>query len=427
MSSKKKTILFIHPNFPAQFRHLAVHLGKDTNYNVFFATKRKEGEIEGVRKILYQPARQPHPSTHHYVKPLEGQVLEGQAVYRALQALKQKGFYPDIIYGHSGWGATLFMKDLFPKARFVCYFEWFYRAHGSDADFDPNEPLTADDEARIRVKNSSILIDLYTCEAGLSPTHWQKQQFPPEYHSKITVLHDGIDTDYFKPNPENKLILPRINLDLSHVSEIVTYVARGMEPYRGFPQLIETIGILQKRRPHTHFVVVGENRVAYGKQPPEGQTYLDIMLKKVPLDLSRVHFTGRLSYDEYLKVIQNSSAHIYLTRPFVLSWSMMEAMATGCVIIGSDTPPVREVIVDNYNGLLVPFFEPNKIADKVEYALDNPDLMVKIKERARETIVRNYNLKELLPQHLHWLETGELPKTPSVNKKKAKGFATKLA
>lgn len=419
MSDKKKTILFIHPNFPAQFRHLAQVLGKNPLYRVFFLTKRQEGMIEGVTKIIYHVSREAKPETHHYVKPLENAVLQGQGAYRAVIGLKEKGFYPDIIYGHSGWGPTLFMKDIFPRATFLAYFEWFYHAIGSDADFDPSDPINADDQARIRIKNSPILIDLYTCDRGLSPTQWQKRQFPPEYQKKITVLHDGVDTNYFQPNSETKLVIPSLNLDLSSKSEIVTYVARGMEPYRGFPQLIETIHILQKRRPNTHFVIVAQNRVAYGKQLPEGQNYRDLMLAKFPLDLNRVTFTGLLPYNEYLKVLQVSSAHIYLTRPFVLSWSMLEAMSTGCVVVASDTEPVKELITDNYNGLLVPFFEPDKIADKIEYVLDNQDYMTKIRENARHTITKNYNLSDLIKQHLHWIETGKL--TKSMPKKK-KGF-----
>lgn len=421
MLAKKTKILFIHPNFPAQFRHLAMNLGKDPNYEVIYATKREEGQIDGVKKIIYQPSREARIETHHYVRTLENSVLQGQALYRVATQLKDLGFYPDIVYGHSGWGPTLFIKDIFPRAKFLCYFEWFYNAHGSDADFDPSDPLSADDEARIRVKNAPILIDLYSCDRGLSPTKWQRQQFPPEFQSKITVLHDGVDTEYFKPNADTKLVIPQINLDLSNVPEIITYVGRGMEPYRGFPQLIETIGILQKRRPNTHFVIVGQNRVAYGKQLPDGKTYKDVMLEKIPLDLSRIHFTGLLGYSDYLKVLQASSAHIYLTRPFVLSWSMLESMATGCVVVASNTQPVLELIQDNYNGLLVPFFSPEAIADKVEYALDNPEIMAKIRNKARETIVKNYNLQDLLNQHLQWIKTGELNKLST--RKSKKGFS----
>ena len=396
-------ILFLHPNFPAQFRHLAATLGKNKKNQVMFGTNRREGQIPGVTKVLYEKSRTARAETHHYVRPLENAVLEGQAVYRLAQTLRDKRFTPDIVYGHSGWGPTLFVKDIFPKAKLLCYFEWFYRAHGSDADFDPSEPLNADDEARIRIKNAPILIDLYSCDRGLSPTKWQRQQFPKEFQDKIKVHHDGIDINFFQPNPVAKLVLPRINLDLSEVDELVTYVARGMEPYRGFPQLIETISILQKKRPQCHFVIVGKNRVAYGKTLPDGKTYKDVMLEKFPLDLNRVHFTDLLPYGEYLQVLQASTVHIYLTRPFVLSWSMLEALCTGCLIVGSDTPPVKEVIEDGVNGLLVDFFNPEQIAARVIEALDNPDKMAKIRQRARETIVEKYDLAKLLPQHLDWI------------------------
>jgi glycosyltransferase involved in cell wall biosynthesis len=400
-------ILFLHPNFPAQFRNLAMFLGKDKNFQVVFGTNRQEGEISGVNKAIYTPSREAAPQTHHYVRNLENAVLTGQAVYRIAEKLKADGFVPDIIYGHSGWGPTLFMKDVFPQAELLCYFEWFYHAHGSDADFDPNEPLNADDVCRIRVKNAPILTDLYSCDRGLSPTYWQRQQFPQEYHNKISVFHDGVDTKFFAPKPGAKLVLPKLNLDLSHVEELVTYVGRGMEPYRGFPQVMEAVALLQQRRPKCHVVVVGEDRVAYGKNLPDGKTYKQLMLDKLSLDLSRLHFTNSLPYNEYLQVLQASSAHIYLTRPFVLSWSMLEAMSIGCVLIASKTAPVLEVIQDGVNGLLVDFFSPENIANRVEEALDHPHEMNAIRANARATILKNYDVAKLLPQHLQWMLAGK--------------------
>jgi glycosyltransferase involved in cell wall biosynthesis len=396
-------ILFLHPNFPAQFRHLAVTLAQDKQNQVVFGTTRKEGQLAGVYKAVYSPSREVRPETHHYVRTLESAVLQGQAVYRMAEQLKAQGFVPDVVYGHSGWGSTLFIKDAFPESQLLCYFEWFYHARGSDADFDPSEPLTPDDVARIRIKNSPILVDLYSCDLGLSPTNWQRLQFPPEYHSKITVLHDGIDTAFFQPKPGAKLVLPAVNLDLSHAEEIITYVARGMEPYRGFPQFMEAIALLQQRRPHCHVVVVGEDRVAYGRSLPDAKTYKQLLLEKLPLDLSRLHFTGLLPYGQYLQVLQASSVHIYLTRPFVLSWSMLEAMATGCLLVASDTPPVTEVVRDGVNGLLVNFFSPQEICDRVEEALDNPEKMALIRTKARETILENYDLSKLLTKHLQWI------------------------
>lgn len=395
--------LFLHSNFPAQYRHVALALAKDKNNQVVFGTKNRDTNLSGIYKAIFEPSRNPHPATHHYVRPLESAVLHGQAVFKLIEKLKAQGFVPDVICGHSGWGPTLFIKDAFPDTPLICYFEWFYHAHGSDADFDPAEPLNIDDMARIRIKNAPILIDLYSCDRGLSPTNWQRTQFPSEFHHKISVLHDGVDTEYFKPKPGAKLVLE--NLDLSHVDELVTYVARGMEPYRGFPQFIEAIAYVQEQRPNCHVVIVGDNRVCYGKSLADGSSYKDLMLKKVPLDLSRVHFTGSLPYGQYLQVIQASSVHVYLTRPFVLSWSMLEAMSTGCLIVGSDTAPVTEIIKDGENGLLVDFFSPKKIADRIDEVLNHPTRMAEIRNQARNTILERYALADLLAQHIQLIKS----------------------
>jgi glycosyltransferase involved in cell wall biosynthesis len=396
--------LFLHPNFPAQYRHIITALGADPQNQVVFGTKneRPEWVIPGVRKVLFNPSREPRPETHHYVRSLESAVIYGQAVFRMAEQLKSEGFVPDVICGHSGWGPTLFVKEAFPGVPVLCYFEWFYHSQNSDADFDPAEPLSIDDMAKIRVKNSPILIDLYSCDWGVSPTEWQRSQFPPEFQKKLSVLHDGIDTSYFKPEPGAKLVLP--NLDLSGVSELVTYVARGMEPYRGFPEFIEAIAYVQERRPNCHVVIVGSERVCYGRSLPNNMSYKQFMLEKIPLDLSRVHFVGPLPYGQYLKVIQASDIHVYLSRPFVLSWSFTEALSTGCLVLGSDTGPVREVIKDGENGLLVDFFAPKQIADRIDEALDHPNRMADLRVKARQTILDGYDLAKLLPKHLELIK-----------------------
>ncbi|NET49193.1 MAG: glycosyltransferase, partial [Merismopedia sp. SIO2A8] len=232
----------------------------------------------------------------------------------------------------------------------------------------------------------------------------QHQQFPPEFHSKISVSHDGIDTEYFQPNPEATLVIPSINLDLSHVKEIVTYATRGMEPYRGFPQFMEAAALLQKRRPQCHIVVVGQDRVAYGPQRRDGKTYREVMLETLDFDQSRLHFTGSLPYRAYRQVLQASSAHVYLTYPFVLSWSAMEAMATGCAIVGSKTPPVEEVMTDGVDALLVDFFSVEEIVARVEEILDHSALRQDLGHNARQTILSRYNLATRLPQTIAWLK-----------------------
>lgn len=397
--------LFLHSNFPAQFVNLAVHLARDPANQVVFITARVEGALPGVEKIIYKKHREVRPETHGYLQGFENSVLQGQAVYREMVKLKAKGFVPDLVYGHSGWGLPLFVKDVFPRSKMVCLFEWYYHAHGTDADFDPASPLTVDEELRIRVKNAPILLDLDSCDHGVSPTYWQHRQFPLEFQPKISVLHDGIDTGFIRPDPRAKLVLPQLGIDLSGVRELVTYVARGMEPYRGFPQFIEAARLITESRPDCHIVVVGADRVAYGKSLPGGKSYKEHMLEQTPLDLSRVHFTGLLPKPDYLKVLQASMVHVYLTRPFVLSWSMLEAMAAGCAVVASDTAPVTEVITDEVNGLLTDFFSPVKIAARVTEVLDRPDDYVALRAKARQTILDRYALWRLLPVQLNLLQT----------------------
>lgn len=395
--------LLAHPNYPSQMRPLAQALAHNKSNEVVFLTNQVNGDVAGVKKLIYKPKRDPSPQTHHYLREFEKAVLHGQGACEVCLEAKKQGFIPDIIVGHAGWGTTLFLKDVFPQATMALVFEWFYRAHGSDCDFDPSEPVNLDDKARVRVKNSAILSDLAACDGGIVPTQYQFDQFPHHLRSKLMVNHEGIDTNFFKPNPGAPLVLANGKLDLSGVKEIVTYATRGMEPYRGFPQFVEAAHLLQKRRPNVHVVIGGEDRVAYGKKAPDGKTFKQIALEKFPLDPKRTHFVGPLPYGEYLKLLQCTSAHVYLTRPFVLSWSLLEAMSCGALVVASDTPPVREVITDGINGVLVDFFRPDLLAEALDRALEEPGRFAKMRENARATVQAKYEINACLRHKLEWL------------------------
>ncbi len=397
-------IIFLHRNFPGQFVHLAKHFAQDAQNRVVFITERKEWSIPGVLKAVYKVPERDRSKTHAYLRFYEEAILHGQAVARAAIDLKKQGFTPDIIIGHS-WGQNLFMKDVFPDTPLIGHFEWFYRAHGSDVDFDIRKSLTIDTEARVRIKNSHILNDLHACDYGICPTQWQYEQFPPESRHKIKIIHEGIDTDYFSPDPDAKPVWPAINLDLSQAKEIVTYVSRGLEPYRGFPQFMEAAELILEKRPNCHIVIVGEDKVFYGGNLPNGKTYKQAALEKFTGDQSRLRFTGHIPYETHRKILRVSSAHVYLTYPFVLSWSMLEAMSAECLVLASDTPPVKEVIRDGENGMLFNFFSPQEIAEKVCYVLAQKDEMAEIRKRARETVLEKYDLKKVLPEQIEWINT----------------------
>ena len=398
-------ILLMHPNFPAQFLNLCLALGPHPAAEIVFLTERKEGELPGVRKVYFEPSRELHPQTHPCMTSVEAAVLQGQSVYRAAAQLKKQGFVPDLILGHSGWGSTLYMRDLFPQAALIGYFEWFYRSHGADLNFDPADQLNLMGELRVRSLNVPFLLDLAACDGGICPTQWQHQQFPVEFQSKIWVCHDGIQTERCIPNPGKKINFPDLGIELTGQEEVVTYVGRGMETYRGFPQFMQAMALVLKRRPNCHVVIVGAERIAYGGKKPAGYaSYKEWAKKEVDMDWSRVHFTGLLPRYRYLEVLQASSVHVYLTFPFVLSWSMLEAMSTGCLLVASNTPPVREMIEDGKNGLLVDFFDVPSIADRTEEALSRQADFASVRAAARQTAVERYDWRKLLPQQIAYME-----------------------
>lgn len=395
-------ILFIHPNMPGQYRNLCRVAAEDKRNTVVFLTKPTKVEIPGVHKVEYQPARTASHMTHRYIIGLEKSVLQGQETWRACKKLEQEeGFKPDIIVGHPGWGDCLYLKDLWPDVPMLSYFEFYYLSQGSDMGFE--EPISEDDKARVRTKNTTNLLNLESCDWGISPTHWQKSVHPKEFHHKITVLHDGIDTETCRPNPQASITLPN-GKTFKAGDEVVTYIARNFEPYRGLGTFMQAAEIIQKNRPNCHIIAVGAEGVSYGKQLAKGHTYLSQWKEKVKLDYERIHFTGTVPYDQLIRILQVGAAHIYLTYPFVLSWSTLEAMAAGVLLIASDTSPVHEVIEDGKNGLLVDFFSPEQLAKRVDEALDNREKMQAIREEGRRTILERYALNKLLPLHMELIQ-----------------------
>lgn len=393
-------ILFVHPNMPGQYRNLCQVAAQDKANTVVFLTKPTKVTIPNVHKLEYQPQRGATAMTHRYLAGAENAVLQGQEVWRICKKLEQEEcFKPDIIVAHPGWGDVLFLKDLWPDVPLLSFFEFYYRAQGADVGFDPADQPKPDDLARIRVKNINNLLNLEACDWGISPTAWQKSVHPEEYHHKISLLHDGIDTQTCKPDAKASVTLPN-DKTFKAGDKVVTYIARNFEPYRGLPTFMQAAEKLLKDEPDCHIIAIGADGVSYGKALPKGQTYLGQWKQKVQLDESRIHFVGRLPYADLVKVMQVSAAHIYLTYPFVLSWSSMEAMATGCLMVASDTAPVREVITDGQNGLLVDFFSPEQLAEKLAYALNNQEKLQPLRQAARQTIADHYALDKLMPLHM---------------------------
>ncbi|SEK92737.1 Glycosyltransferase involved in cell wall bisynthesis [Roseateles sp. YR242] len=363
-------ILVIHQNFPGQFGHLVQAWARRPGWDVRGIGRDTSPGIPGFRRLMrYRPSRQTHPGQHPYLRQMESATLHGQAVARLLMRLKRNGFVPDAIVAHPGWGETLFAKDVFPQARLIHLCEWFYNADGADLGFDPEFPLSLDERARVRTWNALHTLNLTHCDVAISPTRWQRDRHPEIFQSKILVQHEGVDIERLGPDPAASFTLPDGTV-LKAGDPVVTYVARNLEPYRGFHVFMRALEQLQRLHPTCHTVIVGGDGVSYGSRPKDAPNWKTALLRQVSLDPARTHFLGRLAHRDYLRVLQVSAAHVYLTYPFVLSWSLLEAMASGTPLVASDTAPVREVLQPAEDARLVDFFDPAAIADAVHGLLE---------------------------------------------------------
>jgi glycosyltransferase involved in cell wall biosynthesis len=399
-------VLLVHQNFPGQFKHLGPALVRRGD-RVVALTMNDAAPLDGI-DVHSARASIGTSSKLPWAQDIETKLLRGEAAFQRARELRSRGFVPDVIVGHMGWGDTMFLKDVWPGARFGVYCEYFYRHTDDDAAFDPEMATNADEEwRRIRLKLKSLPQRLHfpIANAGLSPTIFQADTYPAEFRARISVIHDGIDTETIAPRADAYVALDggrRFTRD----DEIITFVARNLEPYRGYHVFMRALPELLRRRPEAHVFIVGGNGVSYGAAPPTS-TWREIFWNEVKdrCDVSRVHFVGQLPLALFHELLSLSRLHIYLTYPFVLSWSMLEAMALGAPVLGSRTAPVEEVIRDGHNGLLVDFFNREDLVNKAEHILSSPDLRESLASAARRTIVEGYDLKSVcLPQQTAWVD-----------------------
>jgi glycosyltransferase involved in cell wall biosynthesis len=392
--------LFVHQNFPGQFRHVSAALATRGHEVVALGVNRPAAPVPGVRHLLYrEPAARPGPDEPMAVAiaELHRKIARGQAAAKAMAALKQDGFQPDVVMAHPGWGEALFARDVFPAARHLVYAEYFYGSPGGDAGFDPefSRPSLLADQ-RVRIKNTHLLHALSACDVALTPTEFQKSQHPAWARERMRVIHEGIDTERFRPDPAAAVHLKSAGLTLRAGDEVVTFAVRQLEPYRGYHIFMRALPLLQQLRPNARVVLVGGDGTSYSARPPAGRTWREIFQAEVAaqLDMSRVHFVGRVPHALLTQLMQVTAVHVYLTYPFVLSWSLLEAMSIGCLVIGSDTAPVREVIEHGRNGLLTDFFDAGGLARLVAQTLQNRERLAPLRSAARATVLARYGLAD---------------------------------
>ena len=403
-------ILFIHQNFPGQFKHLAPALVRQ-GHNVVAMTMGKPQSLNwnGVRLFPYAANRGSTPSIHPWVSDFETKVIRGEACFHAAKKLREEGFDPDVIIAHHGWGESLFLKEVWPHARLGIYCEFYYSVHDTDVGFDAEFPnVDPGNACRIQLKNLNNLLHFQVADAAISPTNWQASTFPEPFRSKITVVHDGIDTHVVRPEAQASLTLNG-KLRLTRDDEVITFVNRNLEPYRGYHVFMRALPDLLRARPNARILIVGGNDVSYGARPPQGGSWRDIYINEVRKNISdedwaRVHFLGNIAYPHFLSLLQISRVHVYLTYPFVLSWSLLEAMSAGCCIVASNTQPLHEAISDGVTGALVDFFDGKGMVEKIGELLDDASMRARLGQAARDFACNHYDLETVcLPRQLEWV------------------------
>lgn len=400
-------ILFVHQNFPGQFIHLAPALAARGHQVLAMGdVANKRAPLPGVRTYFY---RSPVKDRLKGLGSTFADVTAcGETVAGACSQLRDRsGFSPDVIFGHNGWGEMLFLREVWPDARILNYAELVYRSRGLDADFDPEfQKPTLKSRIATTSRAAHILQSMIYADAALAPTVWQASSFPPDLRHKISVIHDGVNTDEVRPDPNASLAIPGTDLTLQAGDEVLSFLNRNLEPYRGYHTFMRALPAIMEARPNAQVVIVGGDGQSYGRAPEKG-TWKQIFLDEVAdrIDMSRLHFLGKIPRRDFLSLMQVTRVHAYLTYPFVLSWSMIEAMSAGALVIGSATGPVQEVIRDGVNGHLVDFFNVQAWSDAIVRSLANPDADDALRAAARVTVLEKYDLfNHSLPRLIDFVE-----------------------
>ncbi|MGB3245456.1 MAG: glycosyltransferase family 4 protein [Sulfitobacter sp.] len=398
-------ILFVHQNMPGQYRELVQWLAAQGEHRIYFLTQKKNApNLRGVETRKYVSHRMPLKDAYGLSKVWEEASGFGFGAVTAAKAIEEnEGFKPDIIIGHTGWGELTYFKQLWADVPIIGFFEYYYHMTGGTIGFDPEEPVSEHSPYLVHARNAVPQMNIETVDQGHCPTFWQRDRFPKSFHNRVYVCHDGIRTDKLRPNPKVRLGLSRLGREVTKEDEIVTYVARNLERARGFHILMRSLPRILKERPNARILIVGGSDVSYGgksKTPGGLRAEMETELSG-QIDWDRVHFLGQIPFAEYQKLVQVSRCHIYLTMPFVLSWSLLESMSMGATIVASDVPSVREAVTHGENGLLVDFFDTDGLASQVIDVLERPEDFAHLGKAARAHVVETYDfLTHCLPEHI---------------------------
>jgi glycosyltransferase involved in cell wall biosynthesis len=429
--------LFVHQNFPGQYLYIVRDLIEENQrhpgrHEIVFMSEPNLNQLPGVRKVTYARPPTGVAGAHPYAAEFEAAMRRAEACADGARQIKKLGFEPDIIIGHHGWGEMLNLVDVYPGVPILGYFEFFYQTEKADVNFDAEFPIPVTRFGGVRAKNAINLLALSLGQHGQVPTIWQKSTYPDWAQPQLNLLHEGVDLSLCKPDPaanKGKLIVN--DMTVLPAQKLITYVARNLEPYRGFHTLMRALPEILNRRKDVVVSIVGGDEISYGSAHPNGP-WREILLAELKgkLDLSRIHFHGKIPYDYHLALLRRSDAHVYFSYPFVASWSLREALACGCLVIGGDSPTVTEFVHHNQTGLVTSATDHNELAKTILTAFANPKRTAPLRQAARAYAEDHLDLKTYLANYRLLVETvtgksltpkpAPQPKTPKAKTPKAK-------
>jgi glycosyltransferase involved in cell wall biosynthesis len=393
----KKQLVFMHQNYPAQFGPITQFLLENYDVEVsFFSQYAAKPPIPGIRHHFYQPVKTGHEDNpYFFARYFEQEAASMHGLYQALQTSK---IQPDVLIGHVAFGNMGLLHVEYPDIPRIGFFELFYDPFGRTSESRPEYPAPKPNRLRVPLRNATQLVELEYCTKGYSPTTFQRSTYPEAYQSKLSVLFDGIDTNLYSPGSvSSSSELPRTwPADV----KLVTYVSRGLEAMRGFDLFMQVAHRVSQIRKDVHFVIAGNPKTHYGSEMiniPE-ETFKDHVLKQQSYDLSRFHFLNWISEPALVDLYRLSDCHFYWTVPFTLSWSLFQSMSTGCLVMGSDSAPVRDAITHEVNGLLLPPYDIETMVEQMLAVLDAPERYQPLRETARQSMVENFSFDVCLPK-----------------------------
>ncbi|OOY34076.1 hypothetical protein BOV90_03640 [Solemya velum gill symbiont] len=394
--------LFLHPNCPGQYKHILQRLADDPTNRVICLTTSPNNKLpKGITILDYSRHRKKPDQLHPFCEKFVTGSYRAIRVARLCSELKEKGFVPDVIVAHSGWGDGHYLKSIYPDVPILNYMEFYFQPRGTDMDFDPpGKVATPNDIARTTTNNAIHMVNYFNSDWCITPTFWQRSVHPTEMQEKISVLHEGVDVEKIAPLNVDGISLPDGTRLSSRDHEIITHVENNFEKHRGFHIFMRAVKKIHKQRPKAHFVVLGSDGTSYGRKSKENRSLRQQLMAELDIDPSRIHFLGTIDFDNYIKVLQAGQAHIYLSYPFVLSWSFIESLAAGCQLVCSATPPIMEVVEHGKQALLFDFHSPDELAENVSKVLDDPEKYSDLRINARRLALQQYNVRDLLPLHI---------------------------